>query len=67
MVISADIFAVLLRYLRATSHVSLRLTEMSMTVNEVSPHLYKILTLTTVKTYLAADRRDATSLFDVQL
>ena len=43
--------------LRATSHLSVRLTAMRVTVNEVSSHLCKILTLITVKTYLQTGRR----------
>ena len=41
--------------LRATSHLSLRLTVMCVTVNEVSSHLCKILILIIVKTYLQTE------------
>ena len=42
---------------RATSHLSVKLTGMRMTVNDVSSHLYKILTLIIVKIYLQAGWR----------
>ena len=42
---------------RATSHLSLRLTAMHVTVNGVSSHLCKILTPVIIKTYLQALRR----------
>ena len=42
---------------RATSHLSVRLTAMHVTVNEVPSHLCKILTLIIVKTYLQAGKR----------
>ena len=42
---------------RATSHLTMRLTAMRMTVHEVSSHLCKILTLIIVKTYLQKGRR----------
>ena len=45
-------------YLKATCHLSVRLTAMHVTtVNEVSSHLCKILTLIIVKTYLQTERR----------
>ena len=43
--------------LRATSHLSVRLTAMHVTVNEVSSHLCKILTLIMVKTCLQTGQR----------
>ena len=45
------------RSLRATSHLSARLTAMCVTVNEVSSHLCKILTIIMVKTYLQTGRK----------
>ena len=47
----------LFTYLKATSHLSVRLTAMRVTVNEVPSHLCKILTLIIVKTYLQTWRR----------
>ena len=44
-------------FLRATSHLSVRLTAMRVTVNEVSSHLCKILTLIIVKIYLQTRQR----------
>ena len=49
--------------IRATSHLSMRLTAMHVTVNEVSSHSCKILTLIVVKTYLQTGR-DATASLD---
>ena len=42
--------------LKATSHLSLKLTAMRMAVNEVSSLLCKVLTLIIVKTYLKIGR-----------
>ena len=42
---------------KATSHLSVRLTAMRVTVNEVSSDLCKILTLIIVKTYLQTGQR----------
>ena len=42
---------------RTTSHLSVRLTAMLVTVNEVSSHLCKMLTLVIVKIYLQTGRR----------
>ena len=47
----------LLRPYTATSHLSVRVTAMHVTVNEVSSHLCKILTLIIVKTYLQTGPR----------
>ena len=43
--------------LKATFHLNVRLTEMRVTVNEVSSYLCKILTLIRVKTDLQTERR----------
>ena len=42
---------------RATSHLSVKLTAMPVTLNAVSSHLCKILTRIIVKTYLQTGRR----------
>ena len=42
---------------RATSHLSVRLTAMPVTVNEVPSHLCKVLTLIIMKTYLQTGQR----------
>ena len=47
----------LLILLRATSHLSVTLTAMHVTVNEVSSYFCKILTLIMIKTYLQTGRR----------
>ena len=51
--------------IRAISHLSVRLTAMYMTVNEVSSPLCKILALIIVN--IPADRRDATESLKAQL
>ena len=45
----------MLKPLKATSHLSVSLTAMRMTINEVSSHLCKILTLIIVETYLQTE------------
>ena len=54
-------------FARAISHLNVRLTVMHVTVNEVSSHLYKILTLIIVKTYLQTEYGDVTASLDAQL
>ena len=51
---------------RATSHLGVRLTSMSVTVNEVSSHLCNIFN-TNYSQNISADRREPTALLDAQL